>query len=361
MVEIPRKVKVGKEYELSFRLSNVGRYAQNRYGTGKALDGSGPYELCIPPSTLESMDWLLYENVLYTFLDNSLFDYYVDGGDEQKGNHFHFSLGLGYRGWVPFVAVYTVVAHAYRKLFTVNSEFRNSAERWNEYVFCSFPVNWEWGGYIDDEKFEKYLNYIRRWESRDYTFVTFNRHRKRSMTIEVRISESSIIFDVLSLIVALHWYKKLLGAGYDEYAGLKDLAVLSGIRPRLGDLEYVSYVSSETADLWGNFLELGRSGVGSRGALVGKVVYFPSLSEQVRGIERTMREYLGAKIVGSDQLKEVYIYNVLRWVRGYGSRMSTIATIHRDIAGLYRKDSGRILGALRKMYLHLNGFDVEVR
>lgn len=169
--------KIGKEYEL-------GVYLGSSFCTNdrKTTDGSGPSEISSP--VFESfLEAIYFENLLHRIYGDILYDYYRDrDGDEQKGNHFHYSLQDYFYEFYVFNTNF--IQGKYNKLLTLHDNWRNTFGRWVEqpFVECS------------EDEFYDYNN-------REYAFLTPNRQHKDALTVEVRASEGSVVGDICWLTI----------------------------------------------------------------------------------------------------------------------------------------------------------------
>ena len=143
---------IGKEYEFSqyfFEDCFLSDY--------KSADGSGPSELSTPPFK-SFWEAIQFELGLWKIYGRLLREYY-QGDEEQKGNHFHWKIRDDYESFYYLYCWSAVTSELFRKLLTHYGYFRNSLDRWCNYIALN----------IDKEWFKDY-------EGRRYRSVTPNRN-----------------------------------------------------------------------------------------------------------------------------------------------------------------------------------------
>jgi len=213
-------ITFGKEYEL-------GAYLGFR-GDKKLNDGSGPSEISIGPFT-SFREALITEKLLYDVYGESLYNYYVDEDNEQKGCHFHVKLNnVSYEEFWKFYVLYSTFSYVYRKFFTFGDSFRNTVEEWAEYITY----------FIYPEQLENY-------RGREYRAYTPNRNRKTVLTVEARLSEGSITLDIVNLLLSLPFYLEF--RNLNEEILKKQLYLLSNTKTLIDDedLSYSTYLHQE--------------------------------------------------------------------------------------------------------------------
>ena len=177
----PLYITFGKEYEL-------GEFISYFRGRRKHYDGSGPPETTTGP--FKSIRKAIYSEYLLikTYGELVVHKYYIkSNGQEEKGNHFHFRLNGDDHA---FFNLYKHSTHFVKpelnRLLTLNQKWRNSFDKWN-------------GKPIPEVNFYRFTHYRRR----EYSFITPNTKAKRTLTIEIRASEGSIIGDLCWLSIVL--------------------------------------------------------------------------------------------------------------------------------------------------------------
>jgi len=206
-------ITFGKEYELSAYLGFN--------GDRKTNDGSGPSEISIGPFT-DFREAFIVEKLLHDIYGESLYRYFENEENEEKGNHFHIRLnGVSNEEFWKFYVLYTTFGFVYRKFFTLNNRFRYGVKRWCDKIAY----------YITHEELNNY-------RGREYRAFTVNRNRKTILTIEARLSEGSIALDIVNLLLSLPFYLEL--RNLDIKTLQKQLYILSKI-DSLEDEEDISY------------------------------------------------------------------------------------------------------------------------
>jgi hypothetical protein len=221
------KWRFGKEWELSLKLQGL---EENRK---KSQDGSGPSEIKSLAYPYEKMLYLIAEEYLLSRLYgyNTLFDYYIDETDdgdieEEKGNHFHISFDRKIPNYNFYIVLYVLLQTKYRNLLC-RYKFRNTANRW-AYNYLIKP--------------ERYNN-----TRREYLIITPNQKNKKR-TLELRLSEFTVINDLIIFLIAKHIYEKFeiyKMNEYDLYKIAKELTIYESNR-KINDCYNLYYFLKET-------------------------------------------------------------------------------------------------------------------
>ena len=178
--------KFGKEYELDNEASKIAPKILH-----STTDGSGPEEISL--GVFKSIkEGIIAEYLLEQILSESaLFEYYYAEENEEKGNHFHFSINCGTLPaemlMASIIRDYAVFFWIFREFFAslLTGNFRNTFFGWNRKLYHTVRTN-----------------EVQDYSSRAYAFVTLNRNRKSALTLEVRASETSIVYDFVAFALA---------------------------------------------------------------------------------------------------------------------------------------------------------------
>jgi len=185
------EITIGKEYEITIEPCN---YDYIR-------DGSGPFEVKSPVFRLNNcLEAILWEKrfVEEEFTDLRQFlEYYIDYDEEEneyeeKGNHFHVSINYEEDEYIKIRDLYERhIAYSFlvpiiRKLFSspLYKRFRNEVFHWCESI--------NFMNYTDFE--DEMLGNGNRY----YWILTPNT-KEGKQTLEIRLSETSIVYDIIAL------------------------------------------------------------------------------------------------------------------------------------------------------------------
>ena len=162
---------------------------------GMGYDASGPFEISLKP--------ISYDNFIETSLKlisvikkYNPFCYYNNGGDEQAGNHLHVSIPLDSK----------LKDYKYHHSFPVKL-LEHTTIFYNNLVEL-LPIFAPWFTICCKGKYYRFRNTIGRWArvpprlspasikmwyEREYWSVSPNLHRKKILTLEVRINEAPFV------------------------------------------------------------------------------------------------------------------------------------------------------------------------
>ena len=176
----------GQEIEV-YKISDELRELSRQY-LGGHWDLSGPWEIVPYPTKWNDP---LPAFALTTIQRLGYFDIVPD---DQMGNHIHYrpmptNIKTVYTWWKTYLNLYTLTILMIRMMSSHGTMLRSSWDRWAE-LSKEYPMRDLLDRYPSNEDLRYLLTNLRTIGGRDYYHITLNRHNKRTLTIEMRISET---------------------------------------------------------------------------------------------------------------------------------------------------------------------------